>query len=145
MRCIPTPWLVVSTPRHTGLLAAITGVRVSPPRTSRGTRIWIMAIRPPATRAARCGFVRSGLFSTSSLHLFITSAFRFWFFAFRSKDRSAGRCCTSGLVCGVGYRHSGEQCQGFQPWEYHPQSEPPYIYMYPGSVVNNPRVKVIMF
>ena len=51
---------------------------------------------------SRCAFVRSGLFSTSSLHLFITFAFRFWFFAFRSKGRSAGRCCTGGLVCGLG-------------------------------------------
>ena len=32
--------------------------------------------------------------------------------------------------------------QGFQPWEYHPQPELAYIHMYPGSVVNNPRVKL---
>jgi hypothetical protein len=115
------------------------GVR---PRTRRRTRMRVMAFSSTASRASRCGFVQSGLFSTSSLHLFITFAFRFWFFAFRSKGRSAGRCCTGGLVCGLGHRHSGEQCQGFQPWECHPQSEPPYIYMYPGSVVNNPRVKI---
>jgi hypothetical protein len=61
-----------------------------------------MAVSSPTPSTTRTGFVRSGLFSTSSLHLFITFAFRFWFFAFRSKGRSAGRCCAGGLVCGVG-------------------------------------------
>ena len=87
---------------HTGLLAAFTGVRVSTTRPPRGTSIWIMPLTPSTPRPPRCGFVRSGLLSPSSLHLFITFAFSFWFFAFRSKGRSAGRCCAGGLVCGLG-------------------------------------------
>ena len=51
---------------RTGLLAAITGVRVRTARATRGTRIWPVAFRTPTTRPTRCGFVRSGLFSTSS-------------------------------------------------------------------------------
>ena len=87
---------------HTGLLAAFTGVRVRASRASRGPRIWMMAFSTTPASSARCGFVRSGLFSPSSLHLFITFAFSFWFFAFRSKGRSAGRCCAGGLVRGLG-------------------------------------------
>ena len=82
---------------HTRLIASFTGVRVRTTRTPRGSSFWVLARRSTsASRPTRCGFVRSGLFSTSSIHLFITFAFRFWFFAFRSKGRSAGRCCAGG-------------------------------------------------
>ena len=69
----------------TGLLASITGVRVRSTRASRGSSVSAMAVRSAASSSARRGFVRSGLFSTSSLHLFITSIFRFSLLAFRSK------------------------------------------------------------
>ena len=53
---------------RTGLLATITGVRVSPPltRLPRMTGISPMAVMSGAIRPPLFGFVRSGLFSTSS-------------------------------------------------------------------------------
>ena len=60
-----------------GLLAAITGVRVSTTRPTRGASISAMAVSSTATRPTRCGFVRSGLFNYSSLHLFSTLGFAF--------------------------------------------------------------------
>ena len=65
---------------RTGLRTTITGVRVRATRAARGAGVSSMAIRATTARAARCGFVRSGLlalhhFIDLSLLLFV---FRSW-------------------------------------------------------------------
>lgn len=67
-----------------GLLASITGVRVSDTRSPRGTRISLVAIWETVTRTTPRGwFVQSGLFSPSSLPLFVLS---FWVQGLRSRS-----------------------------------------------------------